>query len=342
MQAIEFALAGVGRRLDEFERILDFGCGPGRILRHMGAVAESCQLHGVDIDSEMVEWCAENIPFATFVTGPHDPPLPYDEASFDLIFNHSVFTHMDERRQDQWLAELKRILVPGGLALLTVHSPRQAHQVFRDFANGGQDPEPFRDELERRGILFIREDGFIGSTHPDWYHSTFHAPWYIHEHWTQFFALRAYLPEGSHDQDFVVLEKRVDEDPHLRAIGRRLDQMPVPVAPTAPAAPTAPPRAPARFTVRGLLEGLWQRAAPSTSADLTQATLAALSDQVDELRAALASLPDARTHELMRQSLYAQAERITMVERELRSQLVELESQLDAPAASARSAAGRR
>ena len=38
------------------------------------------------------------------------PPLDYPDATFDLIFNHSVFTHIDEQYQDAWLAELLRYL----------------------------------------------------------------------------------------------------------------------------------------------------------------------------------------------------------------------------------------
>lgn len=138
---IERALCAVGRDLTQFGRVLDFGCGPGRIMRHLAPLAEQSELHGVDVDPDVIAWCAANIPYARFITGPHNPPLPYPDASFDLIFSHSVFTHIDEARQDQWLGELHRILSPGGIALLTVHSTRQWNNALGAIAEAGQDAE---------------------------------------------------------------------------------------------------------------------------------------------------------------------------------------------------------
>ena len=190
MVALERALGVLGRELASFERILDFGCGPGRVMRHLGPLAQSSQLHGVDVDPDSIAWCAEHIPFATFAVGPHEPPLPYAEGQFDLVYNHSVFTHIDERRQDLWLAELARVLAPGGIALLTVHSTRQWNQALGYFAEAGEDIDAYRGQLGRDGIMFISDDAYVGSPHPEWYHSTFHAPWYVHRHWARFFTIR--------------------------------------------------------------------------------------------------------------------------------------------------------
>ena len=59
--------------------------------------------------------------------------MDFPDAYFDLIFNHSVFTHLDENYQDAWLAELERVTKPGGVLVLSV---------------SGQ--HPF-SELEKRG-----------------------------------------------------------------------------------------------------------------------------------------------------------------------------------------------
>lgn len=48
-----------------------------------------------------------------------EPPLPYGDAQFDLVYALSVFTHMHEENARAWLAELARVVRPGGLALLT-------------------------------------------------------------------------------------------------------------------------------------------------------------------------------------------------------------------------------
>jgi SAM-dependent methyltransferase len=217
LRYFERALAGVGRSFGDFERLLDFGCGCGRFLRHFGSIADHVEIHGTDIDAEMIRWVAANIPYVTALVGPTEPPLPYPAGYFDLIINHSVFTHLDERYQDLWLSELHRITRPGAIALLTVEGTGSWNRMCTDLERQGADTSEWRAELESRGILFIRDDLFIGSTHPDFYHSTFHAPWYVFQHWSQYFDVALYLPDGSISQDLVVLRRRDEPAPRSPA-----------------------------------------------------------------------------------------------------------------------------
>jgi SAM-dependent methyltransferase len=325
---LELALAAVDRELTDFDRILDFGCGPGRIMRHLGPLAEHSELHGVDIDVEMVDWCAEHIPFATFLAGPHEPPLPYADGSFDLIFNHSVFTHIDEDRQDLWLAELQRILAPGGLALLTIHSTRQWNAALGQIEASGDDPGPYRAGLEGHGILFIADDAFIGSSHPSWYHSTFHAAWYIEEHWSRYFVIRAHIHEGADTQDMIVLERTAEPDPLLTPIGH-LAPSPGVDSPPPPSAPGRSPL-PLNRTTRRLLDrvrALRWLAARRYGADPHSSTM--VSDRLDTISDKLKHLSNTRSADMMRYSLYQQGERIGIIERELREELAALRARLD-------------
>jgi SAM-dependent methyltransferase len=212
LKGFEQALAVAGQEFSDFNRLLDFGCGCGRFIRHLGQISTQVEIHGTDIDAEMIEWLSRNVSYGKFVVAPHEPPLPYPDDYFDLIINHSVFSHLDEEMQDVWLAELQRITAPGGLLLLTVEGTASWNRLSRMHE---RDPLlwQWRHELESRGILFIRDDAFIGSTHPDFYHSTIHAPWYVFEHWVRYFALLGYLPEGSHGQDLVIAKKRAESDP---------------------------------------------------------------------------------------------------------------------------------
>ena len=65
-----------------------------------------------------------------------------------------------------------------------------------------------RVDYDRDGIVHVRDDHFIGSAHGDGYHTTFHAPWYVLEHWAGWFDVVAYLPQGVDVQDLVVLRRR--------------------------------------------------------------------------------------------------------------------------------------
>lgn len=256
---ISRALAAVGRSLDEYDRILEFGCGCGRIIGWLESLAASAELHGTDIDESAIAWCRDNLPFAAFGVNPHEPPTSYPDDHFDLIFNHSVFTHLDEAYQDMWLGELRRIAKPGGTVLLTVHGPQAFAETEVAMAAGGDDPGPWRDQLERDGILFIEQDTYVGSIFPDFYHSTFHAPWYVLEHWGRVFNVKAYLPGADLDfQDIVVLERPVDEAHPPPPVRAQVGDGATPPAPSAAAggalerveerlAHGVPPRGPSRF-----------------------------------------------------------------------------------------------
>jgi SAM-dependent methyltransferase len=221
LRSFERGLAAVGLTLEQFDRLLDFGCGCGRFLRHLGPLADGLEIHGTDIDAEMIAWCEANIPYARFSVAAHEPPLPYPDKHFDLVINHSVFTHLNERDQDLWLSELQRITRPDGILLLTVEGTSSWNRTLEASERIGEDTARWRSELESQGILFIADDHFVGSTHPDFYHSTVHAPWYVFEHWTRFFELAAYIPDGSVSQDLVVLRRRADGAPAPAPIGHR-------------------------------------------------------------------------------------------------------------------------
>jgi SAM-dependent methyltransferase len=217
VRELEQTLSGVGRTLDSFESILDFGCGCGRMLLWLEELGTRRALHGTDVDAEAIVWAAENIRYCSFAVNAADPPLPYPDGAFDLVFNHSVFTHIDERRQDAWLAELQRVTRPGGLLVLSVHG---------EWALGlGGESSPAHALLEDHGHLFLpdmRPPEELG--HPAWYASAFHAPWYVFEHWGRWFAIRAFVPRAALGlQDHVVLEHTADADRRvpLRARPRR-------------------------------------------------------------------------------------------------------------------------
>jgi SAM-dependent methyltransferase len=198
VREIERTLAIADRSLDSFDSILDFGCGCGRMLLWMEEQGRTRALHGTDIDAEAIAWCRKHIPYAKLSVNGADPPLPFPDGTFDLIFNHSVFTHIDERRQDAWLAELHRVTRPGGFLVLSTHG-----EVALD-----EDPWGIRERLENEGIVFL--DGVHPSDFPlpDWYQNTYHSPWYVFEHWGRWFKIRGYVPGGALGvQDHILLER---------------------------------------------------------------------------------------------------------------------------------------
>ena len=207
LKDFEEALASVGAQFTDFEKILEWGCGCGRIMRHMRKIKKHAKLYGCDIDQEAISWAKANIPFASFSICQGLPPTQYPDNYFDLILNHSVLTHLDETYQDPWLAELKRILKPGGTIILSVHGDSVISTWLNDLKIKGIDTQKYADTLDRKGILFFKDDQW-GGIFPDYYHSTFHRTWYVKQHWGKFFKIKSYLERrGLNFQDYVVMVK---------------------------------------------------------------------------------------------------------------------------------------
>lgn len=106
-------LSEQGTSLEECEALLDWGCGCGRLLRQWSHL-DGVGIFGCDIDSTMVAWCRENLPFADVSVNELDPPLPYGDASFGLVYAFSVMTHLSQELQQSWMRDVRRVLKPGG------------------------------------------------------------------------------------------------------------------------------------------------------------------------------------------------------------------------------------
>jgi SAM-dependent methyltransferase len=163
----------------------------------------------VDIDPDAIRWTQAHIPWARTSVNRELPPLASEDAAFDLIYCHSVFTHLDRGYQDAWLAELRRVLRPGGTAVLSVSGEHPFAELERTWREAGADPGPLRRTFREQGFLHIREDSWRDGPFPDFYHSTFHSPTYVLDRWGKFFDVRAYVFRGALDfQDLVLLERR--------------------------------------------------------------------------------------------------------------------------------------
>ena len=102
--------------------MLDFGCGAGRIARWLApeVIAAGGTFAGSDLNPRLAGWCAANL-VGTYHVNALQPPLPLSDGALDLVYAHSVLTHLTEPTARAWLAEVARVLRPGGLALMTFH-----------------------------------------------------------------------------------------------------------------------------------------------------------------------------------------------------------------------------
>jgi SAM-dependent methyltransferase len=109
---IEEMIGRQGLEMNEFDTILDFGCGCGRVMRQWKKL-QGAKLYGIDYNPRLVKWCSSNLPFAEFGVNKSRIPLTFADETFDFIYSISVFTHLTESNQRFWTDELRRVLRPG-------------------------------------------------------------------------------------------------------------------------------------------------------------------------------------------------------------------------------------
>lgn len=198
--ALRDALRSVtGRDVGEFPRVLDWGCGCGRVTRYFRDFP--VRATGVDVDAENAAWAAANLPFAEFRAVPLHPPTGLPDAAFDLAIGVSVFTHLTEPAQNEWLAELRRVVRPGGVLLMTFHG--ESAVVAAGLPAG---PSAV---LARRGILDGPNTLYDANLpEPDYYRNTYHTAEYVRRVWGKWFDVLAVLPGHLFLQDVAVLRRR--------------------------------------------------------------------------------------------------------------------------------------
>jgi SAM-dependent methyltransferase len=103
-------------------RLLDAGCGPGSITLGLAETVAPGEVVGIDISERSIavaRAAAENTETrnARFEAA-SVYALPFDSGHFDVVFAHAVFQHLSEPAVA--LAELRRVLRPGGLLALAV------------------------------------------------------------------------------------------------------------------------------------------------------------------------------------------------------------------------------
>ena len=179
-------------------RVLDFGCGAGRTLRHFLDEARVSEIWGCDIDGDSIDWLSQHLcpPLHVFANSP-EPPLDQPPASFDLIWSVSVFTHLTAS-WSRWLVELHRILKPGGLVLLTFIGDGLSELITG---------EPHSDERIGMNITRPGQSWDLGGP------MVIHSPWWVAEHWGRGFDVVSLVPNGfasasKEGQGSVLLRKR--------------------------------------------------------------------------------------------------------------------------------------
>ena len=176
--------------------ILDWGCGPARLIRHLPQLVEEARsITGTDYNSETIQWCQDHLSGISFTRNKLMPPLPFENGSFDLVYGISIFTHLSQNAHDDWLRELHRVLRHGGVLFLTLHG-----EVFLDKLEKAEQNTFEKNHLVVRGQVKEGHRTFIA----------FHPPEFV-KLWTSDFTLLKHIPgkieNGNPAQDVWILKK---------------------------------------------------------------------------------------------------------------------------------------
>ena len=136
------------RSLGHAERVLDLGCGDGRL----SAELDAGELTAADVSPVALERARRRLPAARMAELEPDGPLPFDDGTFDLVLCAETLEHV--RDVQLLLSEIRRVLRPGGV--LGLSTPANLPL--------GPQPDPLSPHLRfftRRSLRrLLRELGF--------------------------------------------------------------------------------------------------------------------------------------------------------------------------------------
>jgi SAM-dependent methyltransferase len=181
VDALRAALVRVHRPIESAHDVLDFGCGCGRVLRHWPNMPDT-KLYGCDYNPKAVAWVRASLPHVTVLVNNLEPPLPFADSSFDIVYALSVFTHLPVAFQNAWIAELHRILRPTGILIITTMGAAYTDRLSPDE----------REEFAA-GNIVTRDESYAGTNLCAVYHSE-HS---IRNHLAQGFTILDFQPRGA-------------------------------------------------------------------------------------------------------------------------------------------------
>lgn len=187
---------------------VDLGSASGRLIRHMAAYDTFDTLWAFDISWRHVAWMQRYLPTNIKVANTSSiPHLPLEDNSVDCVAAMSVFTHI-ETFESAWLAELRRVLRPGGIAILTVVGEWQIENLNPSWPMSSaltKHPDWSEDMLDR-----IREHGKLVLRHAankSYSSNVLYSRDYIARNWGRVFEVLEQSRPQNAAQDRVIVRK---------------------------------------------------------------------------------------------------------------------------------------
>jgi ubiquinone/menaquinone biosynthesis C-methylase UbiE len=121
-------------------RALEIGCGPGRLMRPMSA--HFAHIYGVDVSDEMIALAKEKLrgtPHAHVHATDGASLALFPDDHFDFVYSYAVFQHIPTREVvTEYFREIRRVLKPGGFALLHINGLARGADATYDTWSGAR------------------------------------------------------------------------------------------------------------------------------------------------------------------------------------------------------------
>jgi len=127
-------------RMQPGEQVLDVGCGTGTLAMEVQSrVGRAGRVAGVDPGTQQIararrSAARRHVPI-DFQIGMIEQ-LPFSDQSFDVVFSTLMMHHLPASLKRQGLAEIARVLKPGGRLVIADFKRKQERQAVRFHAGG--------------------------------------------------------------------------------------------------------------------------------------------------------------------------------------------------------------
>ena len=126
-EAMSLAVGGdwenMGKNLSRFAqslglkpdmKVLDFGCGSGRLAYALSRDLNLSAYVGIDIVEELLDYAISKCPKSYKFVINHSLSIPIDDLKFDFAFGFSIFTHLLQTEIMLYSQQIFDLLKPGG------------------------------------------------------------------------------------------------------------------------------------------------------------------------------------------------------------------------------------
>jgi SAM-dependent methyltransferase len=189
---------------------LDFGCSSGRVARVMAAAYPHIALQACDPNASAIAWAREHLPWIDFFISPNAPPLEVADASLDLVYAISIWSHFAPRLGLRWFEEMRRVLKPGSHLVCTTHGLTSIDYYADLRLRTPEQSREIADALYGKGWWYAAEfgkDGDWGVVDPEWGTAFLSTEWMLAQLCPRWRVVQFAPGRNQDNQDVYVLQR---------------------------------------------------------------------------------------------------------------------------------------